>query len=84
MQEFIVDQQSEGKHLVRVILARFPALSPGQVHQALRRKDIRRNGLRCKVDSPVAAGDRIAVYLPDEALTGQAPACRKSPLSDCV
>lgn len=78
MQEFIVDQQSDGKHLVRVILARFPALSPGQVHQALRRKDIRQNSLRCKVDGPVSAGDRIAVYLTDDVLSGNRPASRQS------
>jgi len=79
MQEFIIDQQSDGKHLVRVILARFPALSPGQVHQALRRKDVRQNGLRCKTDGPVSAGDRIAVYLPDDVLYGNRPASRQSP-----
>jgi len=78
MQEFVVDNQSDGKHLVRVILARFPALSPGQVHQALRRKDIRQNGIRCKADGPVSAGDRIAVYLPDEILTDHRPISHRS------
>ena len=68
MQEFTADSSADGKSLVRVILARFPSLSNGQVQQALRRKDVRQNGIRCKVDGPVAAGDRIAVYLPDELL----------------
>lgn len=72
MQEFIVDSQYDGKNLVRVILAKYPALMPGQVHQALRRKDVRQNGLRRKSDGPVAAGDTIAVYLPDDVLSGDA------------
>ena len=74
MQEFTIDARYDGKNLVRVILSRFSALAPGQVHKALRQKDIRLNGLRCKDDVPVRAGDVVSVYLPDAALS--------SPLND--
>ena len=70
MQQFTVDEKSDGKSLIRVILAHFPGLTAGQVYQALRRKDIRQNGQRRKDDGPVAVGDVIAVYLPDDVLSG--------------
>jgi 23S rRNA pseudouridine955/2504/2580 synthase len=70
MQSFVVDAGSDGKNLVRVILGQYPGLAATQVFQALRRKDIRINGRRQHSDGPVAAGDHIAVYLPDGLLTG--------------
>lgn len=70
MQEFVVDAGSDGKSLVRVVLARYPHLKVGQVHKLLRKKDIRVNGVRCKTDQPVFSGDRVAVYLSDDVLAG--------------
>ncbi len=72
MQEFTVDAGADGKNLVRVVLAHFPALAPGQIYQALRRKDVRVNGQRRNADGPVFVDDIIAVYLPDDVLAGTA------------
>lgn len=70
MQDFIVDSGSDGKNLVRVILTRYPHLKMGQAYKALRKKDVRVNGVRCKTDQPVFSGDRVTLYLPDDVLSG--------------
>ena len=75
MQSFIVDPGSDGKHLVRVILGHFPGLEINRLRQALRRRDVRVNGQRVHADHPVNHGDQIAVYLADEYLLGEQPAC---------
>lgn len=78
MQEFTVDARSEGKSLIRVILAQYPHLNIAQVRKALRKKDIRQNGQRKKEDGPVAAGDVISVFLPDDWFAGRDPGDDKS------
>ncbi len=70
MQQFTVDDIADSKKLVRTILTQYPALTIGQVRQALRRKDIRVNGKREKADVTLHAGDEVTVYLPDDVLAG--------------
>jgi 23S rRNA pseudouridine955/2504/2580 synthase len=63
MEKFLIDQDLDGKSLVRSILVHYPFLSAGRVFQALRQKDIRLNGRRQHVDCPVQAGDEVILYL---------------------
>lgn len=65
MKELVAGDADNGRGLVRFLCAGFPVLTPGMVYKALRRKDIRVNGRRISADMPLAAGDVVAVYLPD-------------------
>ena len=69
MQTFTVEASDHGKRLVRLLCARYPALSPGIVFRTLKKKDIRINGRRVTADLTLSEGDEVAVYLPDETLT---------------
>ncbi len=69
MQTFTVEASDHGKRLVRLLCARYPALSPGIVFRTLKKKDIRINGRRVTADLTLSEGDVVAVYLPDEVLT---------------
>jgi 23S rRNA pseudouridine955/2504/2580 synthase len=69
MQTFTVEASDHGKRLVRLLCARYPALSPGIVFRTLKKKDIRINGRRVTADLTLSEGAEVAVYLPDETLT---------------
>ncbi len=74
MREFVVGPQEHGAGLVRHLCARYPALTPGVVLRALRKKDIRINGQRVSTDRTLVEGDRVTLYLP--ASTEMTPAAR--------
>ncbi|NLM76957.1 MAG: RluA family pseudouridine synthase [Ruminococcaceae bacterium] len=70
-----IREQEDGKHLVRLILRRYPQIRPAALHQALRKRDIKNNGHRLRTDGPVKAGDQIVIYLPQD----EAPAADTGP-----
>lgn len=87
MQQFVVEENQDGKSLIRVVLAHYPSLAIGQVRQALRKRDVRINGRRTSNDEPLAAGDLIALYLPDDLILGTdktAAAKNSKPLYEIV
>jgi 23S rRNA pseudouridine955/2504/2580 synthase len=74
MEKFTIDPSLDGKGLVRAILARFPDLPASRVFQALRRKDVRVNGVRQHDDIPVHAGDEVTLFLAHPAARPSAAA----------
>ncbi|MDW7658829.1 MAG: RluA family pseudouridine synthase [Bacillota bacterium] len=62
--QFTVESQEDQKSLVRVILKRYPHLRSAIVYQALRKRDIKVNGRRLRVDQPVENGDEVIAFLP--------------------
>ncbi len=75
MREFVVGPRAHGAGLVRYLCARYPALTPGVVWRALRKKDIRINGQRVASDRRLAEGDKVTLYLPAHVFAaGPAPA----------
>lgn len=70
MKTFIVNEKTQGKHVVRAICTEFPKVAVPLVQKALKNKDIRVNGKRVRSDDMLCQGDEVAVYLTDEILEG--------------
>lgn len=68
MKNLIVDKKYNNKKLSAFLLASFPKLSINSIYKALRKKDIKINGVRTSSDISVHTADNIDVYITDEIL----------------
>lgn len=68
MKNLIVDKKYNNKKLSTFLLASFPKLSINSIYKALRKKDIKINGVRTSSDICVHTADNIDVYITDEIL----------------
>ena len=68
MRNLIVNNKYDGKNLNRFILDSFPNLSPNQLYKALRKKDIRINGIKTSENNILHEGDEVCIYIVDSIL----------------
>lgn len=68
MRNLVVDHKYENKKLNTFILDAFPDLSLNTLNKALRKKDIRINGIRVKENTIVHENDEVSIYISDEFL----------------
>jgi 23S rRNA pseudouridine955/2504/2580 synthase len=71
MRTVTAEEKHEGKKIDKVIKDFFPNLASGMLYKALRKKDIKVNGIRTKEDYFVHAGDKIEIYIIDDFLLGR-------------
>jgi 23S rRNA pseudouridine955/2504/2580 synthase len=71
MRTVTAEEKHEGKKIDKVIRDLFPNLASGMLFKALRKKDIKVNGIRIKEDYVVSSGDNIDIYIIDEFLFGK-------------
>ena len=68
MRSFVVNKKYEGKKLNNVILKEFSGLNHNTFYKALRKKDIRVNGIKVSDNITVHSGDEITMFISDENL----------------
>lgn len=68
MRKLIVNKKYDNKKLNNYILDSFPDLSLNTFNKALRKKDIRVNGVRVKENVVLSENDEISIYISDEFL----------------
>lgn len=68
MRTLIVSKKYDNKKLNSFILASFPDLSLNILNRALRKKDIRINGVRVKDNVVLSENDEVTIYISDEFL----------------
>jgi 23S rRNA pseudouridine955/2504/2580 synthase len=71
MRTVIAKEKHNGKKIDKVIRDFFPNLSSGMLFKALRKKDVKVNGVRVKEDYSVLEGDKIEIYIIDGFLLGK-------------
>jgi 23S rRNA pseudouridine955/2504/2580 synthase len=71
MRTVIAEEKHENKKIDKVIRDFFPSLSSGMLFKALRKKDIKVNGVRVKEDYIVSFEDNIEVFIIDDFLFGK-------------
>lgn len=70
MRELIVNNKFNNKKLSSFILDNFKNLSFNEFQKALRKKDIKINGIRANKDTIVYLNDKVSVYITDNILLG--------------
>jgi len=73
MRVITVSEKHANKRIDKFLKETFPRMPSGALYKALRKKDIKVNGVRIRDDYRVIPGDRLEVYIIDEILEG-APA----------
>ena len=68
MRNLIVNEKFNNKKLSNFLLSSFPKLSINSIYKALRKKDIKINGVRTNNDICVHTSDSIDIYIADEIL----------------
>lgn len=68
MKTLIVSKKYDNKKLNTFILSSFPELSINTLNKALRKKDIRVNGVRVKDNILLSENDEVSIYISDEFL----------------
>ncbi len=71
MKTVIAKEKHNGKKIDKVIRDFFPNLSSGMLFKALRKKDVKVNGVRVREDYQVVEGDKIDIYIIDDYLLGK-------------
>ncbi len=66
MKTLIVDYKYDGKKLNNVILSEFKNLHVNSLYKALRKKNIKINGVRTSKNQIVHTNDKIELYISDE------------------
>ncbi len=69
MKNLIVNEKFNNKKLSVFLLASFPKLSINSIYKALRKKDIKINGVRINQDICIHTHDSIDIYISDEILS---------------
>lgn len=69
MKTFIISDNDAGQRLDQFLSKAAPKLPKSLLYKSIRKKNIKCNGKRAELSQRLAAGDEIAVYLPDEVLT---------------
>ncbi|MCX7921107.1 MAG: RluA family pseudouridine synthase [Clostridia bacterium] len=70
MRTIVIKQEQANKRIDRVLKEIFPHVPMSAVYKALRKKDIKANGVRIKEDYTVMPGDKLDIYIVDEILDG--------------
>ena len=70
MRELIVNNKFNNKKLSSFVLDNFKNLSVNEFQKALRKKDIKINGIRTNKDTIIYLNDKISVYISDDILLG--------------
>ena len=70
MKELIIRDKYDGKKLNNVILSEFNELNVNSLYKALRKKDIRLNDIKISENVIVHTGDKIKIFITDDALLG--------------
>ena len=68
MKSLVVNEKFNNKKLSAFLLNSFPKLSINSIYKALRKKDIKINGVRVNSDVNIHTDDNIDVYITDEIL----------------
>lgn len=68
MRKLIVNDKYDGKNLNKFILDSFPNLNQNELYKALRKKDIRINGIKVSKNTLLKKGDEISIYIVDSVL----------------
>lgn len=68
MRKLIVNDKYDGKNLNKFILDSFPNLNQNELYKALRKKDIRINGIKVSKNTILKKGDEITIYIVDSVL----------------
>lgn len=68
MQVLNVEKNCDGKSLSSYLLYKFPCLKQSTFYKALRKKDIRINGVRVNDNVIINFGDEIKLFISDEFL----------------
>lgn len=68
MRSLIVTAKFNNKKLSSFLISSFPKLSINSIYKALRKKDIKINGIRTSQDISVHTADNIDVYITDDIL----------------
>ena len=68
MRKLIVNDKYDGKNLNKFILDSFPNLKQNELYKALRKKDIRINGIKVSKNTLLKKGDEITIYIVDSVL----------------
>ena len=68
MKSLIDDEKFNNKKLSALLIASFPKLSINSIYKALRKKDIKINGVRTNSDVCIHTADNIDDYISDEIL----------------
>ena len=68
MKSLIVNEKFNNKKLSAFLISSFPKLSINSIYKALRKKDIKLNGVRINKDIFVHAADNIDIYIADNIL----------------
>lgn len=71
MRTVIAKEKHQGKKIDKVIRDFYPNLSSGMLFKALRKKDVKVNGIRIREDYTVSAEDTIEIYIIDDYLLGK-------------
>lgn len=79
MRSIIVKEKFHGKKLNTVLFSEFPKLNVNSLYKALRKKDIKINGIRISENQVVFQDDVIEIYLSDDYLFGNSE--KKPPIS---
>lgn len=70
MKSLTVEQKFEEKNLVTYLTNKFPSLKLGSVYKALRKKDIKINGIRINKNVTLHFKDKLDIYISDYELYG--------------
>lgn len=70
MRTVIAKEKHNGKKIDKVIWDFFPNVTSGMLFKALRKKDVKVNGVRIKEDYSVVEGDKIEIFIIDDYLLG--------------
>lgn len=68
MRKLVVNSKYNGKKLNTVLLSEFDGLTTSSLYKALRKKDIRINGVKTNQNATVYEGDEITIFITDEYL----------------
>ena len=68
MRKLVVSSKYNGKKLNTVLLSEFDGLTTSSLYKALRKKDIRINGVKTNQNVAVYEGDEITIFITDEYL----------------
>ena len=68
MKEKQITPGDAGRRLDRYLGRTFPSLPRSLMYKEIRKKNIKVNKKRCTPEQVLAAGDRVALYLPDDVL----------------
>lgn len=70
MKTIIVDQNGNNKNLITYLTNLFPSLNINSIYKALRKKDIKLNGIRINKNLTLHLNDKLEIYIIDSELYG--------------